>query len=105
MHRNNYDTDVTVWSPEGRLLQVRSPSRALLGAILCLYVVLKIVAFELNRIVPRSRRGCLLMKAPPVLREWCGRGRSSVALSSDQSRRSRFPAIPLPLRLSTQWSQ
>ena len=23
MHRNMYDTDVTVWSPEGRLLQVR----------------------------------------------------------------------------------
>ena len=22
MHRNMYDTDVTVWSPEGRLLQV-----------------------------------------------------------------------------------
>lgn len=25
MFRNQYDTDVTVWSPEGRLLQVRSP--------------------------------------------------------------------------------
>ena len=24
MFRNQYDTDVTVWSPEGRLLQVRS---------------------------------------------------------------------------------
>lgn len=23
MFRNQYDTDVTVWSPEGRLLQVR----------------------------------------------------------------------------------
>lgn len=24
MFRNQYDTDVTVWSPEGRLLQVSS---------------------------------------------------------------------------------
>ena len=24
MFRNQYDTDVTVWSPEGRLLQVRT---------------------------------------------------------------------------------
>jgi hypothetical protein len=24
MFRNQYDTDVTVWSPEGRLLQVRA---------------------------------------------------------------------------------
>jgi len=26
MFRNQYDTDVTVWSPEGRLLQVSSCS-------------------------------------------------------------------------------
>ena len=30
MFRNQYDTDVTVWSPEGRLLQVRKKNSAML---------------------------------------------------------------------------
>ena len=35
MFRNMYDTDVTVWSPEGRLLQV---SLLLVSDVMSLYV-------------------------------------------------------------------
>ena len=37
MFRNQYDTDVTVWSPEGRLLQVSSKEEEELSTTLELY--------------------------------------------------------------------
>jgi Proteasome subunit A N-terminal signature len=44
MFRNQYDTDVTVWSPEGRLLQVRSGS-CVLSNYLRLYGALRSTIF------------------------------------------------------------
>jgi Proteasome subunit A N-terminal signature len=47
MFRNQYDTDVTVWSPEGRLLQVCPDSWALeLSAFMALCARLFVRAHE-----------------------------------------------------------
>jgi hypothetical protein len=64
MFRNQYDTDVTVWSPEGRLLQVR--------AFVSLELELKLLelketldAVELTALVQRLWSLCIL--AGPLL--------------------------------------
>ena len=50
MFRNQYDTDVTVWSPEGRLLQVgkdRFPRAvALLVSVACVDILLLTSFFD-----------------------------------------------------------
>jgi 20S proteasome subunit alpha 6 len=39
MFRNQYDTDVTIWSPEGRLFQVEYAMQAVLQGSACVGIV------------------------------------------------------------------
>jgi hypothetical protein len=53
MFRNQYDTDVTVWSPEGRLLQVLTIVQKRFSKFCCFYhfSLLIFILFRFNILV------------------------------------------------------
>ena len=50
MFRNQYDTDVTVWSPEGRLLQVRVTLSFCFCSVCCLFALVKYISLFSYRV-------------------------------------------------------
>jgi hypothetical protein len=75
MHRNNYDTDVTTWSPQGRLFQVEyameavKQGRACVGAVSKQYAV--IAALKKCAPLPHARARALPRLPPPAIQDFC----------------------------------
>ena len=82
MFRNQYDTDVTIWSPQGRLFQVEYAMQAVLQGSACVGIVSDrfVVLAALKRYV--HALCCEILLSPPI------RGALRVALEGGAARAS-----------------